>query len=56
VVQYPDINQRQSALDPLRNTLISIARFRLTAGMVVCQDDRSSVRRQSCLEDFARVD
>ena len=55
VVKYPDINQRQCTLDPLCDALVSSAGFGLTAGMVVCQDDRSSIRIQSGFDDLARI-
>ena len=56
VVKYPDINQRQGALDPLRNALIRSAGFYNTTGMVVCQDNRSSISIQCSLDDLAGVD
>jgi hypothetical protein len=43
LVKYPDINQRQSALDPLRNALICSAGFWPTAWMVMRQNDRCSI-------------
>ena len=56
VIQYPDINQRQGTLDPLSNPFIRGAGFYYTAGMVVCQDNGSSVRIQCSLDDLAGVD
>ena len=44
VIKYPDINQRQSILDTLRNALIRGTGYRLTAWMVVRQDDPSGIR------------
>ncbi len=44
VVKHPNVQQRQSILDTLRNALIRGAGFYNTAWMVVRQDDPSGIR------------
>lgn len=55
MVQYLDINQRQSLFESLGQKLVGVARLCDARGVVMRKDHRCRIEGQPFLEDFARV-
>jgi len=55
VIQCADLDQRQCILESLGQPLIRFAGFRISARMIVRNDDRRRIEPQCRFDDFARI-
>ncbi len=52
MIQYANIHQAQRFLEPLGDTPVGIAGFRIAAGVVMHQNDSGGVRLNGVLDHF----